>query len=118
MVMIANLQYGWSLFVNPIDAKWQWGRADIQVAFMIFVFTTTWLMPLAGYCADRLGARPVAMVGGVLVAASWGANATSGHSKHFMRPRQSAAPVPPPSTGRASAMRSNGFPTGADSRPA
>ena len=27
MVMIANLQYGWTLFVGPIDAKYHWGRA-------------------------------------------------------------------------------------------
>ena len=26
MVMIANLQYGWTLFVNPIDAKFHWGK--------------------------------------------------------------------------------------------
>ena len=25
MVMIANLQYGWTLFVNPIDQKYHWG---------------------------------------------------------------------------------------------
>ena len=37
MVMIANLQYGWTLFVNPIDQKYHWGRAAIQVAFTIFV---------------------------------------------------------------------------------
>jgi OFA family oxalate/formate antiporter-like MFS transporter len=43
MVMIANLQYGWTLFVNPIDQKYQWGRAAIQVAFTIFVLTETWL---------------------------------------------------------------------------
>ena len=29
MVMIANLQYGWTLFVNPIDQKYHWGRAAI-----------------------------------------------------------------------------------------
>lgn len=75
MAMVANLQYGWSLFVNPIDAKMQWGRAEIQLAFMIFVVASTWLMPAAGYLADRLGARPVAMAGGVLVAVSWSANA-------------------------------------------
>src|SRR5947209_9960526 len=39
MVMIANLQYGWTLFVNPIDQKYHWGRAAIQVAFTIFVLT-------------------------------------------------------------------------------
>ena len=39
MVMIANLQYGWTLFVSPIDEKYHWGRAAIQVAFTIFVLT-------------------------------------------------------------------------------
>jgi hypothetical protein len=29
MVMIANLQYGWTLFVNPIDQKHHWGKAAI-----------------------------------------------------------------------------------------
>ena len=36
MVMIANLQYGWTLFVNPIDQKYHWGTAAIQVAFSVF----------------------------------------------------------------------------------
>ena len=35
MVMIANLQYGWTLFVQPIDQKFGWGRPAIQVAFSI-----------------------------------------------------------------------------------
>ena len=49
MVMIANLQYGWTLFVGPIDQKYHWGRAAIQVAFTIFVLTETWLVPIEGY---------------------------------------------------------------------
>src|SRR5881275_2503088 len=49
MVMIANLQYGWTLFVGPIDNKYHWGRAAIQVAFSIFVVTETWLVPIEGY---------------------------------------------------------------------
>jgi MFS transporter, OFA family, oxalate/formate antiporter len=48
MVMIANLQYGWTLFVNPIDLKHHWGNAAIQVAFMVFVLTETWLVPVEG----------------------------------------------------------------------
>src|SRR6202045_3721246 len=52
MVMIANLQYGWTLFVNPIDQKYHWGRAAIQVAFTIFVLTETWLVPLEGYLIE------------------------------------------------------------------
>src|SRR6266436_7110260 len=37
MAMIANLQYGWTLFVNPIADKYGWSKAAIQVAFTIFV---------------------------------------------------------------------------------
>jgi len=57
MVMIANLQYGWTLFVNPIDQKYHWGRAAIQVAFTIFVLTETWLVPFEGYLIDKFGPR-------------------------------------------------------------
>ena len=53
MVMIANLQYGWTLFVNPMDQKYHWGRAAIQVAFTIFVLTETWLVPVEGWLVDR-----------------------------------------------------------------
>ena len=62
MVMIANLQYGWTLFVNPIDQKYHWGRAAIQVAFTIFVLTETWLVPVEGYLIDRFG--PKVMISG------------------------------------------------------
>src|SRR5690242_10238045 len=71
MVMIANLQYGWTLFVNPIDQKYHWGRAAIQVAFTIFVLTETWLVPVEGWLVDRFGPKIVVLVGGVLVAVSW-----------------------------------------------
>src|SRR5438105_15726265 len=75
MVMIANLQYGWTLFVSPIDQKYHWGRAAIQVAFTIFVLTETWLVPFEGYLIDRFGPR--VMVGGsaVLVGVAWVLNA-------------------------------------------
>jgi len=71
MAMVANLQYGWTLFVNPMDAKYHWGRAAIQVAFSIFVITETWLVPLEGYFVDRFGPKPVVMFGGVLVGIAW-----------------------------------------------
>ena len=57
MVMIANLQYGWTLFVNPLDAKYHWGRASIQVAFTVFVLLETWLVPVEGWLVDRFGPR-------------------------------------------------------------
>src|ERR1700716_379072 len=75
MAMVANLQYGWTLFVNPLDAKYHWGRAAIQIAFSIFVITETWLVPIEGYLVDRFGPRPVVMAGGVLVGIAWVMNA-------------------------------------------
>jgi OFA family oxalate/formate antiporter-like MFS transporter len=74
MVMIANLQYGWTLFVHPINEKHGWGRAAIQVAFTIFVLAETWLVPFEGWFVDRLGPRRVVFVGGVLVAIAWSIN--------------------------------------------
>jgi OFA family oxalate/formate antiporter-like MFS transporter len=71
MVMIANLQYGWTLFVNPIDQKYHWGRAAIQVAFTLFVLTETWLVPIEGYLIDRFGPRVMISGSGVLVAIAW-----------------------------------------------
>jgi OFA family oxalate/formate antiporter-like MFS transporter len=71
MVMIANLQYGWTLFVNPIDQKYHWGRASIQVAFTIFVLTETWLVPIEGYLIDRYGPKIMITGSGVLVAIAW-----------------------------------------------
>src|SRR6476469_1120262 len=75
MVMIANLQYGWTLFVNPIDQKYHWGRAAIQVAFTIFVLTETWLVPFEGYLIDRFGPKIMVCGSGFLVAIAWMMNA-------------------------------------------
>jgi OFA family oxalate/formate antiporter-like MFS transporter len=71
MVMIANLQYGWTLFVNPIDNQYHWGRAAIQVAFTIFVLTETWLVPIEGYLIDKFGPRVMICGSGFLVAVAW-----------------------------------------------
>ena len=86
MISIANLQYGWTLFVNPMRAAhptWSldllWWHYDalgaIQWAFAIFIALETWLTPVAGWFADALGPQrgPKAMVasGGILVAIGW-----------------------------------------------
>jgi len=73
--MIANLQYGWTLFIDPIDAKHHWGRAAIQVAFTIFIVTETSVAPIAGYLVDRFGPRVLVFASGALVATAWVINA-------------------------------------------
>jgi OFA family oxalate/formate antiporter-like MFS transporter len=71
MACVANLQYGWTLFVDPIDAKHHWGRAAIQVAFTVFIAIETWLIPIEGYLVDRFGPRWVVIAGSLLVASAW-----------------------------------------------
>ena len=71
MAMIANLQYGWTLFVDPIDAKYHWGRPAIQLAFTLFVVTETWLVPVEAWFVDKYGPRIVVMFGGVMIAIAW-----------------------------------------------
>jgi OFA family oxalate/formate antiporter-like MFS transporter len=77
MVMTANLQYGWTLFVGPIDQKYHWGRAAIQVAFTIFVLTETWLVPIEGYLIDKFGPRIMISGSGVLIALAWVINSVA-----------------------------------------
>jgi MFS transporter, OFA family, oxalate/formate antiporter len=82
MVLIANLQYGWTLFVAPMQQKHSWDVAAIQVAFSVFIALETWFTPITGWIADRLGPhrgpRLVVALGGVLVAIGWIINSYAG----------------------------------------
>jgi OFA family oxalate/formate antiporter-like MFS transporter len=71
MVMIANLQYGWTLFTIPIKDTFGWSLASIQVAFTLFVLFETWLVPAEGYLVDRFGPRIVVLAGGFLAGLAW-----------------------------------------------
>ncbi len=71
MVATANLQYGWTLFVDPIATKYKWDKAAIQVAFTLFVLSQTWLAPLLAYLRDKLGPRGVIAAGGIMVGSAW-----------------------------------------------
>ncbi|MEE7447748.1 oxalate/formate MFS antiporter [Methylobacterium radiotolerans] len=71
MCMIANMQYGWTFFVNPMQERHGWDRAAIQVAFTLFVVTETWLVPIEGWFVDKYGPRIVTLFGGLLCAVAW-----------------------------------------------
>ena len=79
MIMIANLQYGWTLFVNPMNKAHGWSIASIQFAFSIFIALETWLTPIEGWIVDVLGPQrgPKIMIafGGITVAIGWVINA-------------------------------------------
>jgi MFS transporter, OFA family, oxalate/formate antiporter len=71
MVMIANLQYGWTFFVPGIQKAFGWERSAIQVAFTLFVLFETWLVPIEGWIVDKYGPSIVIFVGGVFCAIGW-----------------------------------------------
>jgi OFA family oxalate/formate antiporter-like MFS transporter len=74
-VMLSNMQYGWTLFVNPMHDAMHWPNASIQVAFTIMIMVNTWLSPFEGWLVDRYGPRPVVMFGGAMAGLSWVLNA-------------------------------------------
>ncbi len=71
MASVANLQYGWTLFVLPIQHQWGWTKAEIQVAFSIFILLETWLVPFEGAIVDRIGPRWMVLAGGVATFLAW-----------------------------------------------
>jgi OFA family oxalate/formate antiporter-like MFS transporter len=77
MVAVANFQYGWTFFVNPLHEAHGWEKEKIQVAFTLFVLAETWLVPLEAYLADRFGPRRLLLAGGALAALAWALNSVA-----------------------------------------
>ncbi|MDB5756369.1 MAG: oxlT [Massilia sp.] len=71
MGLVANLQYAWTLFVSPMEAKQHWGLSAIQLSFSIFILVETWLVPVEGWLVDKFGPRPVIAGGAVFAALGW-----------------------------------------------
>jgi len=71
MVMIANLQYSWTLFVEPLRQSTGWKLSGIQWAFTLFVVFPTMLQPLQGWLIDRMGPRLFFSIAGVLCGIGW-----------------------------------------------
>src|SRR5437899_12478981 len=71
MVAVANFQYGWTIFVPPLQKHLKQEQALIQVTFTIFVLLETWLVPFEGWLVDRFGPRLLVMFGGVLAGLGW-----------------------------------------------
>ena len=71
MIMIANLQYAWTLFVGPMQKGTGWKLSDIQFAFTLFILFQTWVQPLDGWLVDRLGPRGFITAAGLLCGLGW-----------------------------------------------
>ena len=71
MIMIANLQYAWTLFVQPLREGTGWALPDVQFAFTLFILFQTWVQPLDGWFIDRLGPRGFITAAGLLCGLGW-----------------------------------------------
>jgi len=71
MVAVANFQYGWTLFVPPLQKHLHAEQAAVQVTFTVFVLLETWLVPFEGWLVDKFGPRLLVMAGGVLAGLGW-----------------------------------------------
>lgn len=71
MIMIANLQYSWTLFVNPLQKGTGWKLSDIQFAFTLFIICQTWVQPFDGWLIDRLGPRGFVTAAGIMCGVGW-----------------------------------------------
>jgi OFA family oxalate/formate antiporter-like MFS transporter len=71
MVAVANFQYGWTLFVPPLQKHLGQEAAVIQVTFTVFVLLETWLVPFEGFLVDKFGPKLLVMIGGVLAGIGW-----------------------------------------------
>jgi OFA family oxalate/formate antiporter-like MFS transporter len=78
MVAVANYQYGWTLFVAPLQKQLKVEQALIQVTFTVFVLLETWLVPFEGWLVDKFGPRLLVMAGGVLAGLGWILSARAG----------------------------------------
>src|SRR5438552_11125328 len=78
MVAVANFQYGWTLFVPPLQKHLRQEQALIQVTFTVFVLLETSLVPFEGWLVDKFGPKLLVMLGGVLAGLGWRAGRRAG----------------------------------------
>lgn len=60
--------YAWSVFVLPLEKEFGWTRAETSWVFTIAIVTFAATFILAGRLQDKLGPRPCALAGALLVA--------------------------------------------------
>jgi len=85
MMAVANLQYAWTIFVDPIQGHMHVKLSDVQWTITFFIALETWLVPFEGYLVDRIGPRFMLGIGAFFVALGWMGSgwAQSMHALYF-----------------------------------
>jgi MFS transporter, OFA family, oxalate/formate antiporter len=71
MIQIANLQYAWTLFVQPLRDANGWSLSEVQWGLTVFIALETWAMPPGGMLIDRFSKRLMMSFAGLLCAIGW-----------------------------------------------
>jgi len=71
MIMIANLQYGWTLFTGPLTKATGWKLSEVQWGWTLFIALETWAMSLCGWMIDKRGPRLLMTIAGVFCGVGW-----------------------------------------------
>src|SRR3979411_3277625 len=71
MIAVANFQYGWTLFVPPLQKHLRVEQAVVQVTFTVFVLLETWLVPFEGWLVDKFGPKLLGGIGGLRAGLGW-----------------------------------------------
>jgi len=71
MIMIANLQYGWTLFTGPLTKATGWKLSEVQWGWTLFIALETWAMSLCGWMIDRRGPRVLMTIAGIMCGLGW-----------------------------------------------
>lgn len=71
MMAVANLQYAWTIFVDPIQGHMHATLRDVQWTIALFIGVETWLVPFEGYLVDRIGPRFMLGMGAFFVGLGW-----------------------------------------------
>lgn len=71
MIMIANLQYAWTLFTTPLKTELKATLPAIQYAFTLFIMFETFVQPLGGFLLDKFGSRLMFTLAAIFVGMGW-----------------------------------------------
>ena len=78
-----GIQYSVGILLAAIEEDLGWDRAQVSLAFTLYVITYSTVSMVTGRLTDRWGAQRVVLVGGVLLAAGLGLLSLAQAPWHF-----------------------------------
>jgi len=65
--LCGGIGYAWSVFQNPIAAKFGWNASDVSLTFTLSIITSTLTPMLTGKFTRKLKTKTIVLIGGVIL---------------------------------------------------